>query len=46
MTETNHLIKAASVWVEVQIGLNKRDYRQKKEPRWKCRIKGDINKLM
>ena len=29
MTETNDLIKAASVWVAEQIGLKKRDYREK-----------------
>ena len=28
-TETNDLIKAASVWVAEQIGLKKRDYREK-----------------
>ena len=33
ITETNDLIKAASVWVAEQIGLNKRDYRGKNEPR-------------
>ena len=32
ITETNDLIKAASVWVEEQIGLKKRDYREKNEP--------------
>ena len=29
ITETNDLIKAASVWVAEQIGLKKRDYREK-----------------
>ena len=29
ITETNNLIKAASVWVAEQIGLKKRDYREK-----------------
>ena len=29
ITETNDLIKAASVWVVEQIGLKKRDYREK-----------------
>ena len=28
--ETNDLIKASSVWVAEQIGLKKRDYREKK----------------
>ena len=32
ITETNDLIKAASVWVEEQIGLKKRDYREKNDP--------------
>ena len=45
ITETNDLIKAASVWVVKQIGLTKRDYREKNEPRWKRRIEGDIKKL-
>ena len=45
ITETNDLIKAGSVWVAEQIGLKKRDYRVKNEPRLKCRIEGDIKKL-
>ena len=45
ITETNDLIKAASVWVAEQIGLKKRDYRKKNEPRWKRRTEGDIKKL-
>ena len=45
ITERNDLIKAASVWVAKQIGLKKRDYRGKNEPRWKRRIEGDIKKL-
>ena len=32
ITETNDLIKAASVWAAEQIGLKKRDYREKSEP--------------
>ena len=43
--EMYDLIKAASVWVAEQISLKKRDYRVKNEPRWKCRIEGDIKKL-
>ena len=39
------MIKAASVWVAEQIGLKKRDYREKNEPRWKRRIEGDVKKL-
>ena len=31
--------------VAEQIGLKKRDYREKSEPRWKRRIEGDIKKL-
>ena len=30
ITETNDMIKAASVWVAEQIELKKRDYREKK----------------
>ena len=45
ITETNDLIKAASVWAAQQIGLKKRDYREKNEPRWKRRTEGDIKKL-
>ena len=45
ITDTNDLIKAASVWVAEQIGLKKRDYREKIDPRWKRRIEGDIKKL-
>ena len=32
ITETNDLIKAASVWAAEQIGLKKRDYREKSQP--------------
>ena len=45
ITETNDLIKAASVWVAEQTGLKKRDYREKNEPRWKRRNEEDIKKL-
>ena len=45
ITETNDLIKAASVWVAEQIGLKKRDYREKNELRWKHRVERDIKKL-
>ena len=31
ITEANDLIKAASVWVAKQIGLKKRDYREKRK---------------
>ena len=45
ITEMYYSIKTISVWVAEQIGLKKRDYRQKNEPRWKRRIEGDINLL-
>ena len=45
ITETDDFIKAVSVWVAEQIGLKKRDYREKNEPRWKRRIEGEIKKL-
>ena len=45
ITETNDLVKATSVWVAEQIGLKKRHYRGKIEPRQKRRIEGDIKKL-
>ena len=45
-TEMNDLIKAASAWVAEQIGLKKRDYREKIKPKWKQpRLEGDIKKL-
>ena len=45
ITETDDLIKAVSVWVAEQIGLKKRDYREKNEPRWKRRIEEDLKKM-
>ena len=45
ITVTNDLIKAASVWAAEQIGLKKRDYTEKSEPRWKRRIEGETKKL-
>ena len=45
ITETNNLIRAASVWVAEQIGLKKMDHRKKNEPRWKRRIEGDTKRL-
>ena len=45
ITETNTLIRAASVWVAKRIGLNKADYKKKNEPRWKRRNEGDIKRL-
>ena len=45
ITETNNLIRAASVWVAEQIGLKKAEHRKKNEPRWRYRIEGDIKKL-
>ena len=38
ITETNDLIKSASVRVSEQTGLKKRDYREKSVPRWKRRL--------
>ena len=49
ITETNDLIKAVSMWVAEQIGLKKRDYREKHEPRQNLgdigKIEGNIKKL-
>ena len=45
ITETNNLIRAASVRVAERIGLNKSEHREKNEPRWKRRIEGDIKRL-
>ena len=45
ITETNNLIREASVWVSEQIGSKKAEHRKKNEPRWKYRIEGDIKKL-
>ena len=44
ITETNNLIRAASVWVATQTGLNKAEHRKKNKPRWKRRIEGDIKR--
>ena len=44
ITETNNLIRAASVWVAEQLGLKKTEHRKKNEPRWKRRIEGDIKR--
>ena len=45
ITETNNLIRAASVWVAEWIGLKKAEHRKRNEPRWKHRIEGDIKRL-
>ena len=45
ITETNNLIRAASVWVAEQLGLKKAVHRKKNEPWLKCRIDGDIKRL-
>ena len=45
ITETIYLIRAASVWVVERIGLKKAEHRKKNEPRWKCRMEGDIKRL-
>ena len=46
ITEMNELIKAVAVRVVEQIILKKIDDRGKNKPRWKCRIEGDIKKLI
>ena len=45
ITDTNYLIRAASVWVAERIGLKKAEHTKKNEPRWKRRIEGDIMRL-
>ena len=45
ITQTNSLIRAASVWVAEQLGLKKITFRKKNEPRWKRRIEGDIKRF-
>ena len=45
ITDTNNLIRAASVCVAERIGLKKADHRKKNEARWKRRIEGDIKRL-
>ena len=45
ITETNNLIRAASVWVVERIGLKKAEHRKKNQPRWKRWIEGDIKRL-
>ena len=41
ITETNNLIRAASVWVAERIALKKTEHRKKNESRWKGRIDRD-----
>lgn len=45
VTETNRLIRAAAVWTSEQLGLKKKEFREKKDPWWKRRIEGDIKNL-
>ena len=45
ITQTNNLIKAASVWVADQFGLKKYEVGKKKDPWWKKRIEEDIKQL-
>ena len=45
ITETNELIKAATVWVAEQLGLKKTEFRAKKDPWWKRRIEDDIKRI-
>ena len=45
ITESNNLIKAASIWVARQLGLKKPMRGKKVEPWWKRRIEGDIKRI-
>ena len=45
ITETNNLIRAASVCMAEQIGLKKAEHRKKNEPRWKRRTEEDVKRL-
>ena len=45
ITQTNNLIKACSVWIAEEMGLKKFELKEKKVPRWKRRIEGDIKRL-
>ena len=40
ITETNNLIRAASLSEAEQIGLKEGDHRKKNEPRWKVGLRG------
>ena len=45
ITESNNLIKAASIWVARQLGLKKPMRGKKVEPWWKRKIEGDIKRI-
>ena len=45
ITETNDLIRAATVWVAEQLGIKKVEFREKREPWWKRRIERDVKQL-
>ncbi|XP_063595811.1 uncharacterized protein LOC134772703 [Penaeus indicus] len=45
ITQTNNLIKAASLWVAKQLGLKTVKKEKKQDPWWKRRIEGDIKNL-
>ena len=45
ITQTNNLIKAASLWVAKQLGLKAVKKGKKQDPWWKRRIEGDIKNL-
>ena len=45
ITQTNNLIKAASLWVAKQLGLKTVKKGKKQDPWWKRRIEGDIKNL-
>ena len=46
IAETRNLFRDAVVSVAEWIGLKKSENRKKNEPRWKCRIEGDIKRLL
>ena len=45
ITETNNLIRAASVWVSERIGLKKAEHRKQNASIWKCSIEENIQRL-
>ena len=45
ITETNELIRAATVWVAEQLGLKKTEFRAKKDPWWNRGSEDDIKRI-
>ena len=45
ITQTNDLIRAASVWVAEELGLKRIAWMENNEPNWKRRIEGDSKRL-